>query len=344
LRSPDVRVPLRDDEGVRISAFRGGWALVLLVALTTSCTGEGPATGSVGGSLASGVDPASLAGELGSSDLYVGSPQRVNVGLFSSTLDGGVRLVTHGQVEVTFAPYGGGPGTQVTTTARYIPAPGTPSTGPGPVLSAPSDSRGVYEATGVTFDAAGIWQATATFSVDGEGPFTVQVTPFQVQRHPQLPAPGDDALVTRNLTFGSDAPREALDSRALGGEPIPDPELHRHTIAGSLHDRHAVLAIFSTPVYCVSLFCGPVTDAVQKLAAEYPTKADFIHVEIYREVTPDKRVVNQAAADWLYRNGDLVEPWLYLIDAEGVIIDRWSPLFDPQEVGDLLAAMPDMRS
>ena len=329
---------------MRISAARGISSLALLVALTTACSSGDAATSSVGGSVSTGLDPASLAGELGSSDLYVGAPQRVNVGLYSSTPGGGVQLVTHGQVEVTFAPYGGGSGSAITTTARYLPAPGTRPAGPGPVLADPSDSRGVYEATGVTFDAAGIWQATTTFTVGGAGPFSVQITPFKVQRDPELPAPGEDALATRNLTLGSDAPRQAVDSRALGGQPIPDPELHRATIAGSLREHHPIVVIFATPVYCVSQFCGPVTDAVQDLAAAYPTKADFIHVEIYREVSADKRVINQAAADWLYRHGDLVEPWLYLIDADGVIIDRWSPLFDPREVGDLLAEMPDMSS
>jgi hypothetical protein len=50
-------------------------------------------------------------------------------------------------------------------------------------------------------------------------------------------------------------------------------------------------------------------------------------------------VINKAAADWLYRNNDLTEPWLYLIGANGVIIDRWGPLFDQNEVAKELAAL-----
>jgi hypothetical protein len=333
---------------VSLSPIRATLCALTVVVTLAACSDDGPATGSVAGSIQGSapgaIDPASLAGELGSGDHYVGAPQRVDVGLFSSTPDGGVRLVTHGEVELSVAPYGGGEGTPVTTTARYLPAPGTQSSGEGPVLSDPSDSRGVYEADNVTFDASGIWQVTATFSVNGDGPFTVAATPFQVERRAQLPAPGDEALQTENLTLASDAPREAVDSRGLDGEPIPDAELHRQTIAASLEAHHPIVAIFSTPVYCVSQFCGPVTDAVQELAAEYPTKADFIHVEIYREVSAEKRVINRAAADWLYRNDVLTEPWLYLIDAEGVIVDRWAPLFDSAEIADLLAAMPDMKS
>ena len=41
-------------------------------------------------------------------------------------------------------------------------------------------------------------------------------------------------------------------------------------------------------------------------------------MEIYKEVTTTangqpKRVINQAAADWVYRNNDLTEPWLFEI-------------------------------
>ena len=42
----------------------------------------------------------------------------------------------------------------------------------------------------------------------------------------------------------------------------------------------------------------------------------------------------------LYRNGDLTEPWLFLIGADGTIIDRWTPLFDEAEVrAELEAAL-----
>ena len=68
----------------------------------------------------------------------------------------------------------------------------------------------------------------------------------------------------------------------------------------------------------------------------------FIHVEIWNDF--QKSVVNEAAADWLYRDGDLTEPWLYLIGADGVIADRWGPLFDPDEVAAALDALPPMRS
>jgi hypothetical protein len=198
----------------------------------------------------------------------------------------------------------------------------------------------VYEVSDVTFDAAGIWEATATFTVGGEGPFEVSSTPFNVLEEPAYPAPGDAALKTENLTLDSDAPAEAIDSGAVTTGEIPDPELHEWTIADALEQGRPIVAIFSTPAFCESLFCGPVTDAVGELAARYDDKAVFVHVEIWRD--HDGAVLNEAAADWLYRNDDLTEPWLFLIDDRGEIVDRWGPLFDPDEVGHALAGMPDM--
>jgi hypothetical protein len=85
-----------------------------------------------------------------------------------------------------------------------------------------------------------------------------------------------------------------------------------------------------------------VTDAVEQLSKRYADRAEFIHVEIWRNF--NKQVINKGAADWLlYPDGSLTEPWLYLIGANGVILDRWSSLFDVQEVGRELQQLPPMR-
>ena len=102
-----------------------------------------------------------------------------------------------------------------------------------------------------------------------------------------------------------------------------------------------MLVLFATPVYCMSRFCGPTVEALQQLAADYPHKAVYIHVEIWRNY--NNSVVNKGAADWLYRHGNLTEPWLYLIDDKGVNANRWRHLFDTDEVGQVLSQLPDMK-
>jgi hypothetical protein len=138
-----------------------------------------------------------------------------------------------------------------------------------------------------------------------------------------------------------DAPLAAIDSRAATDGKVPDPELHRWTIAEALDQGRPALVVFSTPVFCVSQFCGPVTDVVEDLASRYDDRAVFIHVEIWRDY--DKQVINQAAADWLLRGNDLTEPWVFLIGADGTILDRWATLFREDEVAAELEALPKMK-
>ena len=297
---------------------------------TVAASTEGPAAGG------------SFAAEVGSADLAVGAPQRFELGIFQSTGQG-VKLVTFGTVAMRFTDLGDGsasPTPGPTATGTYIAAYGTTPSGPAPTLSDPNAARGVYWAQ-VTFDHPGAWQVEATVDVQGVGTQTLTAA-FQVLPKHALPAPGQPALKTDNLTIDSKGvPPSAIDSRALDGAPIPDPDLHRWTIADAIAQHRPIVVVFATPTYCQSQFCGPETDAVESLAKRYGDRAVFIHVEIWRDF--QKSVVNKAAADWLYRNGDLVEPWLYVIGPDGIIKDRWGPLFDLQSVEKELAQLPRMK-
>ncbi len=320
---------------IRARAFAIALPLTLAL-LATSCGSGSEATGS--------ASKDRMQAAVASSDLYANAPQRFAIGLVFA--DGTV--VSFGAVDFRFFFLGTPqqsippqPGPQARAT--YIPTPGTPQgTGSSPSVTQPAEARGVYEAEGITFDSPGIWQVRATAAIQGRGSQTATAA-FQVASQPALPAPGQPALRTENLTLSSKGvPRAAIDSRAAtGGGKIPDPELHRWTIAQALSEHRPVLAVFATPVYCISRFCGPVTDAVDELWHRYANRAVFVHVEIWRDF--NKQVINKAAADWLYRNGDLIEPWLFLIGANGIIRDRWSSLFNTEEVAKELQRLPVMK-
>jgi hypothetical protein len=308
-------------------------ALATLAVVAAACASDGTSTTTPAAT--TGVDPATFAAQVPSTDLYVGAGQRVQVGIFASSEDQGVLLLTSGSIGLRLSPFEDGPGTAMDGPARYVGAPFTGGSPADPLaLTPPSEARGVYQLSEVAFDEAGIWQADVSFELDGQ-PIELS-TQFEVLDRPHLPAPGDEALRTRNLTIDSGAPPGAVDSRAVAEGEIPDPELHTDTIAGAIRRGVPVLVLFATPVYCISQFCGPDADWLAELAAERPGDAAYIHVEIWEEF--DTRL-NQAPIDWLYRDDDLTEPWLFLIDGDGVIVDRWAPLFDPAEVESALDAV-----
>ena len=259
----------------RIRALVAASLLVL-----AACAGEDTPTPTT--SEGSAVDPTTFAAEVASADLVAGEPSRVEVGVFRTDATAGVRLLTGGTIAMALRPYEGGDGTPVQGQASYVAAPGTEGDASGtPALTTPDVARGVYELDDVTFDAAGLWEAQVSIEVDGT-PLSLPAT-FEVLTDHALPAPGDEALRTENLTTETAKDPQALDSRAQDGAPLPDPELHTETIAGALGDGRPVLVLFATPVYCQSQFCGPTTDALQELAAEGPKDVAYIHVEIWAD-------------------------------------------------------------
>jgi hypothetical protein len=285
--------------------------------------------------------------QMASSWHWVGDPQRIQIGIFGSDANG-IRAVTHGSIDLTFsflgADGGGDPRPGPTATATYVAVPGTSTSGDGPALSA--GDLGVYEAEDVTFDAAGLWHATIAAEIDGVA--RELATDFVVTDASPIPAPGDPAPRTENLTLDSRGASDAsVDSMAGGGGGIPDPELHRWTIADAVEQGRPALVLFGTPAHCTSRFCGPEVEELQRLAAAYPDRAVYIHVEIWKDF--EGQVVNRAAADWLLRElpdgtPEMTEPWLYLIDAHGIVADRWGSLFDATEVAAALEALPPMAA
>jgi len=294
-------------------------ALALAFVAAVACTNNDSSTADTAGS------STSYAMEVATSDLYAGTPQRIQVGVFYSTANG-VQLLTGGTVPLSLTPADGGQAIQ--GTAHYVPAPGT-AVAPTPTLTSPSQGRGVYQLEHVNFPSAGVWTASTSFTIGG--PPQNLSTQFGVSDKPALPAPGQKALDTTNLTMADkNVNPESIDSRAQDGAKIPDPELHQDTISGALAKHEPILALFSTPVYCQSEFCGPSTDALEQIAKTGPKNAAYIHIEIYKDYA--KHQINNAAGQWLLRNGNLTEPWLFLIGPDGKIVDRWSPLFDVHEV------------
>jgi hypothetical protein len=201
-----------------------------------------------------------------------------------------------------------------------------------------SIGRGVYAARTADLSLPGTWQVEVEADLGG-GDVRTATAAFQVLSEPRVPAPGEKAPRTENLTIGSKgAPAVAVDSRAETAGGIPDQELHETTIAAAIQTGRPAVVVFSTPVYCVSRFCGPITDMVAGLADKFGERAAFIHVEIWRDF--QNKVVNKGAAEWVLRGNDLTEPWIFLIGEDGRIVARWDNVATPEEIEPFLKELP----
>lgn len=250
-------------------------------------------------------------------------------------------FVSHGEVDLEFFYLGTEEGEEIeeegpTAVGEFLPIEGEPGQ-PGPIAAPASEGRGVYGAD-VSFDKAGYWAVELSAEIDGETRGGRAV--FEVSEEHGFPAPGDEAPNTRNRTLDSDVPPGAIDSRAQDGDAIPDEGLHDMTIAESIERGEPTLVVFATPVYCVSQFCGPITDMIEDLSKRYADRANFIHIEIWFDF--QDQAVNKAAAEWLLVDQDLLEPWVYLIDADGTIAERWDNVATRAEVESALEELPKL--
>ena len=167
-----------------------------------------------------------------------------------------------------------------------------------------------------------------------------------------LPRPGNWMLLVRDQEGGKrvagvaamaveEKPAAALGSKALS-EPTPvatTPEeaakidtrnppspMHYISLDQALGNGRPTVVAFASPLLCRSRICGPVIDEVldvyEKVGRE---RANFIHVEVFPERDPNK------PAPQLARWGFKSEPWVLVIDRDGVIRGRFEgPVVSPE--------------
>lgn len=317
----------------RLSRLAAATAVALALAGCGSdpSTTPGPSSSSTPGDL--NVFPAGF-------DMAVGDEQRFLAGLLTNERE----LIVGGQVQMSFFYFGEEPEAAnqelvAKTTATYLPVPGNDELAVegGPTVAEASSATGVYETT-VGFDRPGTWGVGVAATIDGE---TQRGTAtFVVQAEPQVVSIGERAPRTENPTVGGDAPRAALDSRAAvgdGGE-IPDPGLHDTTIADAIGAGRPVVVVVSTPVYCESRFCGPITETIEELAGTYGDRAEFVHLEVWGDF--ENQEINAAAAEWIQTDQGGNEPWVFLVDAAGNVAGRWDNVLDLDALESDLDALP----
>ena len=317
-------------------------ALLCVTMIAAGCSG-GSGGDSAEDIAEEGTSP--IVAQVASYDLTTELPQRVIVGL----LDNDNNVVSFGDVEFAFSYLGTAdepletPVAGPVATADFRPIPGQDidPVASGPRIGEPSDGAGVYGADDVEFADAGIWEVAVTADLpDGEATATAN---FEVVAESDIPNIGDDAPRSDNLLPGdADAPVDAIDSRAEPDGTVPDPILHTETVAQAIAAGRPALVVVSTPTYCVSRFCGPITDSVAEIAAETGDDVAFIHIEVWRDY--EETVLNQGAADWIWPNEegeDIHEPWVFLVGTDGTVIERWDNVATDAE---MQAAVDEVRS
>jgi hypothetical protein len=95
-----------------------------------------------------------------------------------------------------------------------------------------------------------------------------------------------------------------------------------------VHGKKPVALLFATPALCQSRVCGPVVDVLEEArATDKSGKAAYITNEIYKENRVDRGLRTQPAA-----YGLPTEPWLFVLDANGKVVERIEGAFSLAEL------------
>ena len=188
-------------------------------------------------------------------------------------------------------------------------------------------NRGVYKAT-VVFDHPGPYGVEAAV-VQADGAQQTARARFEVKPQPAAPGVGAAAPRSHNLTN-----RDQVDPIELcTGTPevcAATRDLRELTIAEALDQGKPLVVVFATPGFCTSQTCGPQLEIVHGLARRYGARANFIHVEIFKD--PAARTPNATVQEW----GLPSEPWVFVIDRTGHIVDRFEGITTGEEIEQAL--------
>ena len=188
-------------------------------------------------------------------------------------------------------------------------------------------------------DVVGLYVVRATF--DQEGTWWVRLRPegagptpqaaFTVSRDDVVPGVGDLAPAVETSTLADHSLEE------ISSDDEPDPALYELSLDSALSNGRPTVVVFATPAFCVSQTCGPMLDQVKAVAPAHPD-ANFLHVEIYENLDATRAedlIIVPAVMAW----GLPSEPWVFVIDSNGVVVARFEGAMMASELDAALEAV-----
>ncbi len=309
-------------------------ALALLAVVVVACGGVG--SGSPAGAGGSSPAPSTVGAKLPfvpriiSSESIVG-PNQFLFGILDESATktiGGPDL----KVGVTFSPpagTSGAPGASgAPTAARFI-------------WAIPNE-RGVY-AVDVDFPTAGVWSLDVDANgtamdgspVAGTVSMSMTVTPTGYA----IPL-GGKAPSTKSPTLAD----VGGDPKKLSTDTNPDPSFYTTSVDEALAKHEPFVLVFATPGFCRTAQCGPTLDGVKAVAKDEPGMT-FINVEPYKLQFTDGRLQpilsedNQLqATDVTNAWGILSEPWVFVVDGNGIVKGSFEAVVGADELKAAIAA------
>jgi hypothetical protein len=181
------------------------------------------------------------------------------------------------------------------------------------------DERGMY-VVNAELAEAGIWGAEITTEAPEAEAETIRMT-FEV------------ADATPTVQIGEQAPASDTPTAAdvdgdlarISTDENPVPAFYETSVADALAAHEPFVLAFATPKFCTSEQCGPTLDSIKPIAEAHPD-VTFINVEPYQLAEEDGQLqpvldangqlqAAPATDEW----GLLSEPWIFVVDRDGIV-------------------------
>jgi hypothetical protein len=192
------------------------------------------------------------------------------------------------------------------------------------------------------FTAAGTWGAEFRTAVGGAAPESIRVL-FDVQPTSTVIAVGDPAPPSKTPTLAD----VGGDVAKISSDAHPVDAFYKTSIADAVAAKKPFVVVFATPKFCRTAQCGPTLDRVKPIAAAHPD-VTFINVEPYELKTVDGQlqpvvtatdppdlVPVAATNEW----GLVAEPWVFVVDRNGIVTASFMLIFSDQELNAAIAAV-----
>ncbi|HET8786901.1 MAG TPA: hypothetical protein VFM38_14800 [Candidatus Limnocylindrales bacterium] len=166
-------------------------------------------------------------------------------------------------------------------------------------------------------------------------------TTMEVQPSSPVTAVGDKAPASDTPTLDD----VGGDVSKISTDPNPVPAFYERSIADAVAAKNPFVVAFATPKFCVSQQCGPTLDRLKPIAVKHPG-VTVINVEPYElkyedgglqpvldasgNLTPTK-----ATDEWHLPT----EPWVFVVDKDGVVTASFMLIFSDEELDKAMAAV-----
>ncbi|HEY7735657.1 MAG TPA: hypothetical protein VH813_02565 [Candidatus Limnocylindrales bacterium] len=225
---------------------------------------------------------------------------------------------------------------------RFVPSDGGAAidAGPATFVWGIVNERGIYVSE-VDFPKAGKW--TAEFTTPGlrgaEETIRLELPVAETRSAIALGEKAPSVATPTADDVGGDLSRLSTDAHPLAA-------FYRTSEAQALKDGDPFVLVFATPKFCQTAQCGPTLDRLKPFVERYPS-VTFIHVEPYQLTFDQDQLqpvldVNQqlqtvpAVDDF----GLLAEPWVYVVDRDGIVRGSFELIFSDDE---LTAALDEVK-